>query len=352
MKKILIITQKVNMDDQILGFFHRWIIEFAKHYSQVTVICLERGRTDLPKNVRVFSLGKEESISRIKYLINFYKYILAERNNYDLVFVHMNPIYVLLGGLVWKVLNKDIYLWYTHKTVDFKLRLSEKLVKNIFSASQESFRLKTNKLVVMGHGIDTDYFISRDEVKNSKFTVLTVGRVSPVKNQMLIIKAVEKLLLEGCDCYLQIVGGPVTMMDEEYNNELIKYVNDNNLKSGVQMVGAIIPQKIVGYYQSSNVFVNLSQTGSLDKAVLEAMACEIIPITSNIAFAKILEPYKDLCLLDTPDSSLLAEKIKKIISLKDIGLVARSMRKEIKDNHNLNSLIDKLANRLNKEQNK
>ncbi|MEK7538915.1 MAG: hypothetical protein AAB552_03680 [Patescibacteria group bacterium] len=57
--KLLILTQKVDQNDDILGFFHGWIREFAKHAEQVTVIALGVGEYDLPKNVRVFSLGKE-----------------------------------------------------------------------------------------------------------------------------------------------------------------------------------------------------------------------------------------------------------------------------------------------------
>src|SRR3989338_3997811 len=95
--KLLIITQKVDKNDPILGFFHRWLEEFAKNVEKLTVICLGKGEYDLPENVRVLSLGKESGHSKIKYLRRFYKYIWMERKNYDAVFVHMNPEYVILG---------------------------------------------------------------------------------------------------------------------------------------------------------------------------------------------------------------------------------------------------------------
>jgi len=37
-------------------------------------------------------------------------------------------VYVSLGYPVWKLLNKKVVLWYTHKAVDYKLRIAEKLV--------------------------------------------------------------------------------------------------------------------------------------------------------------------------------------------------------------------------------
>ena len=101
--KLLIITQKVDKQDAVLGFFHRWLLEFTKNFEKITVICLERGVFDLPHNAKVLSLGKEQGKSRVKYLWNFYKYIWSERKNYDTVFVHMNQEYVLLGAPIWKI---------------------------------------------------------------------------------------------------------------------------------------------------------------------------------------------------------------------------------------------------------
>src|SRR3989344_8687589 len=57
--RLLIVTQKIDRDDDLLGFFHQWICEFARHCESVTVICLEKGEYALPANVRVLSLGKE-----------------------------------------------------------------------------------------------------------------------------------------------------------------------------------------------------------------------------------------------------------------------------------------------------
>src|SRR3989344_1998355 len=120
--KLLIITQKVDKNDPILGFFHAWLNEFAKNLESIIVICLYKGEVNLPNNVKVLPLGKENGVSRIKYIFNFYKYIWNERKNYDKVFVHMNPIYVILGGFAWSFLGKRIALWYTHKNVDLKLK--------------------------------------------------------------------------------------------------------------------------------------------------------------------------------------------------------------------------------------
>ena len=95
--KLLIITQVIDKNHPVLGFFHRWVEEFAVHCEHVHVICLQKGVFDLPVNVTVHSLGKEDGVSRATYLLRFYKNIWQLRHEYDSVFVHMNQLYVLLG---------------------------------------------------------------------------------------------------------------------------------------------------------------------------------------------------------------------------------------------------------------
>ena len=63
--RLLICTQAIDKNDPILGFFHRWVIEFAKHFEHISVICLREGTHTLPENVSVYSLGKEGGESSI-----------------------------------------------------------------------------------------------------------------------------------------------------------------------------------------------------------------------------------------------------------------------------------------------
>ncbi len=154
--KFLILTQKVDRNDPILGFFHRWIEEFVKRCERVIIICLEEGEYNLSQNVKVFSLGKEGSHSRAKYLWNFYKYLWQERKNYDAVFVHLNQEYVLLGGILWLLLGKKVFMWRNHHMGNFLTDLAGLFCSKIFCTSKYSYTAKHKKTVLMPVGIDTD----------------------------------------------------------------------------------------------------------------------------------------------------------------------------------------------------
>ena len=67
-----------------------------------------------------------------------------------------------------KNFQKKTLLWYTHKAVNWKLKLAEKLVDKIFTASKESFRLPSKKVEITGHGIDLEKFKSQNAAKGGK----------------------------------------------------------------------------------------------------------------------------------------------------------------------------------------
>lgn len=265
--RLLITTQVVDANDPVLGFFVRWIEEFSKQVEHVEVICLKEGQYVLPANVRVHSLGKEKGVSRIKYVFNFYRYIWNLRHDYDVVFVHMNPEYIVLGGLLWRLWRKRIALWYTHKSVDMKLHLATFLTNIIFTASKESFRIKTEKVNVMGHGIDVDFF-SPDLNVVRTMALLSVGRLSKVKRHDLVIRAAAIVGRELC-----VAGeGP-----ERKNLESLS----KSLGVKAHFLGGLTQAGLRDEYREAAFLVHTSETGSLDKVVLEALSCGLPVVTTS-----------------------------------------------------------------------
>lgn len=268
--KLLICTQALDSKDSALGFFVRWVEEFAKHCEQVTVICLRRGEDALPPNVRVFPLRGGKMARAWKLVAGAWKF----RHNYDAVFVHMNPEYVVVAGWLWRLLRKKTALWYTHKSVDRKLRVAALFVYTIFTASRESFRLRSSKVQVMGHGIDTDFFAPDGGVERGNF-VLSVGRLNKSKRHDLAIRSATQAARP-----LHIAGeGPERTHLEKLAREL---------KTEVHFLGPLIQTQLRNEYRRAAYLIHTSETGSLDKVVLEALACGC-PIKTNDRALKFLE---------------------------------------------------------------
>jgi glycosyltransferase involved in cell wall biosynthesis len=257
--KLLILTQKVDQNDPILGFFHRWVEEFAKHYEQVSVICLGKGEYHLPSNVKVYSLGKEEGKSVFKYLFRFYKYIWSLRHEYDAVFVHMNQEYVILGWKTWFLFRKPIYLWRNHALGSWLTRLAILLSKKVFYTSPASYTARFKKSVQMPVGIDTEFFKPDPNVSRILNSVLFLGRISPVK------KVAEFIEWLKTTTYHATLAGPIG--DKEYSDKIL-----NNLPANAKYIGPVTQAEALKLYQTHEIYVNKTPAGSFDKTIFEAAA--------------------------------------------------------------------------------
>ena len=270
--KLLVVTQKVDRTDPILGFFHRWIEEFAKHFEKVTVVCLEKGEYHLPQNVKILSLGKEERISKVRYIVLFYKYIWQERKNYDAVFVHMNQEYILLGGVFWRFLGKKITMWRNHGFGNLSTRFAVLISNKIFYTSPSSFTARFKKSVQMPVGIDTNFFKPNPSVTRVPNSVLFLGRISPVKKVLEFVEWFNALE----DMFTATVAGAALPKDEYYE-KLVRAKASERIK----FIGAVNQDQALKLYQSHEIYVNKTPAGSFDKTILEAAACGMKLMVDN-----------------------------------------------------------------------
>ncbi len=275
--KLLICTQALDKNHPILGFFHRWVEEFAKHCEVVHVICLIEGEQALPANVHVHSLGKEHGKNRLRELWRFYQISWKLRNEYDSVFVHMNQVYVILGAWFWRLYKKRIGFWYMHGTVSTSLKWAEKMSHVIFTGSKESFRLLSNKLVITGHGIDTARFQPLEGEQD--IDLITVGRITRSKNIEALLEALA-LVRKSHSVTLTIVGQARLSEEVAYERELKEKTDTLNLRDAVIWHGAATNAFLPAILNRARVFVHAATNGSLDKALLEALACGIAVVSS------------------------------------------------------------------------
>ncbi|MFH0803752.1 MAG: glycosyltransferase family 4 protein [Candidatus Tagabacteria bacterium] len=335
--KILVITQKVDENDDNLGFFHGWLEEFSKQTDKVLVIAQFVGAYHLPSNVEVFSLGKEKGYSEIRQLVNFWKLLFRNLSKIDAVFAHMIPMWIVLGCPLFKFYRKNVYLWYVHKSVNLWLEIAEKCIKKIFTASKESCRLKSEKIVITGHGIDSDFFkpdVQKGK-RDGKFKIISAGRITAVKNIDILIEAAEILKNKKFDFEIKVAGAPILEKDKIYFEKLENIIKEKKIEDKIIFTGAIPHKDIVEFYKRGDLFVNLSDTGSIDKAILEAMASGPLVLTSNEAFKNIL-PEKYF-VGKNPEE--IAQKII-ALSKADFDPV---LREYVIGSHGLKKLVEKLS---------
>lgn len=338
--RLLIVTQAVDTGHPVLGFFHRWIIEFARHVEQITVICLYEGTHALPDHVRVYSLGKEKGArSPLSYAAAFAKRAWELRDEYDAVFVHMNPEYLMVFGFVWKLLGKRTALWYMHKHVSLRLHLGILFADAVFTASLRSMRVATHKKRVVGHGIQSGSLESPPEFP--PLSLLTVGRISRVKRVHLLIDTIAALVRSGIDVRFTIAGGPAGDDGERYARELVGQVTALKLVDRITFLGPLPHARLAALFRDAHLFLHASATGSLDKASLEPLSAGVPVVTSDdeLASAGI-----DGILLAEPNAESFAGVIRKAVGnrLWEHQDVRSEAHTYVHEHHELSRLIPRI----------
>ena len=134
-----------------------------------------------------------------------------------------------------------------------------------------------------------------------------------------------------------IIGSPIEHYERRYHLKLIRLIKEKELVEHIKFLGGIPHREVLKFYQNSNVLLNLSPTGGMDKVVLEAMACGTPVLACNEAFLNILD---NKYLFKKKDPQDLAKKIVDIRNMPRDG----NLREIIVKNHNLDNLIDKIIN--------
>ena len=330
--KLVMITRKVDFRDALAGFAHGWVHTLAQQLDHLWVVTWQPSSSDgLPSNVTVISLTG----SVFAKSTQLHRQLAKLMPQADGIFCHMNPEYTILPPSVAQWYKRKIVSWYTHKTVSWRRRLMELFADRIVTASGESFRKPwfPRKVIVIGHGIDTELFCPAARKENDEiFRVLTVCRLSPSKHYEQMIEAVARLADRSVR--LDIVGDVGLSSQRAYADHLKKIVTESDARDHVWFHGWVPHTETVALYQQADLFLNLSETGSLDKAVLEAMACGCNVLTSNEAFRDILP--SDM-ILKSNDPKECASAIRRIqgLSAEERTRRGQELRRIVIEDHGL-----------------
>ena len=264
--RLLICTQNVDENDPLLGFFHGWIIELAKHFEHITVLALRSGEKSLPGNVEVVTLGGS---FRFQKVFEICAIAIGRRKEYDAVFVHMSQEFVLAGGLIWGLLRKPVYLWHNHYVGSIFTHIAAALSKKVFCTSRYAYSARFKKTTVMPVGIDLALFKPVSGVERIPHSILFFGRLMPSKRPELLLEALSVLHKRGVEFSATLCGPG----ERAYMDHLQKKAQELGVANRVAFRGGISNQEAPRIYSSHEIFVNLSSSGMFDKTLFEAAAC-------------------------------------------------------------------------------
>lgn len=268
--------------------------------------------------------------------------------NYDIIHLHSGISISLVAGYIYNIVKKkplvitwhgdsvreygrysglipSIAAWlYKRSIADIILSKSDVIIspsKTYINGSPFLCKYKS-KISVIPNGItisEFDISHSKNECKRmlgleSKFVVLFVGSLYPLKGPHILLEAIPKIIKYIDDIMFVFVGGG----DVEFYQELSK---ENNVGEYVMFAGYISEDLKPMYYKSSDIFClpSIASHEIFGIVNLEAMACGIPIVASRIGgVPDLVKNGKTGLLVQPRNSSELAEAITYLLMNKKI----------------------------------
>ena len=255
------------------------IPEFAKHFAQIKVYTTHKGNAGANTNIQITELGGGSIRFRVLAIFRLLvalKTILNESQK-PLVFHHMSVNTAVIIGLPLKLAGIRQGLWYSHSAGSLRLRVAEKFVTKIFSSTPSALPFKSKKSEFIGHGIRVeDFRISPARSAEDDLSVLSIGRIAPIKNLEKIIHVIHEL---GNPIKRVTFIGPTHDKDIAYRNMLLSLGARFGIE--VEIHDSVERRSIPKILAKYGIFFT-GTPKSTDKAAIEAAVSGCYILSENL----------------------------------------------------------------------
>jgi glycosyltransferase involved in cell wall biosynthesis len=197
-----------------------------------------------------------------------------------------------------------------------------------------------NKLVISRLGVDTEKFSPRGRCPGSDpLEIVCVGRLVGAKGQYILLAAFERLLRQGLNVRLRLVGkGPE-------REGLEAMVAERGIQEHVIFEGPAGAPRVREILNGAAIFALPSFAEGIPVALMEAMAMEIPCVSTTIAgIPELIRDGIDGMLIPPSDDVQLAEALTKLIEDPDLRRrLGASGRQRVQQHYNLEKSIQGLA---------
>ena len=283
-------------------------------------------------------MPKQQKIEYIKGIFKFYIQLIIMLRTTDLVHIHgfskRNALVIAISRLFNKkviikmtsygsddpisIKNTSYFLWKLFKCCHAYIGISP-----VFTISYQAAGLSNDRYYFIPNGVDLEiYSPVLPKIKNAlkiKYgfskedkVIVFIGHFSKEKRPLLLYKAWVKLCDSNLDTKIIFIGH--TKNHFEVNEEIIEIIKQDAIKRGrIQFIKFVeTTQHVDEYLKIADIFVFTSIREGLPNVLLEAMACALPCIASDLTNITdwLIDDGVTGLLFCSDDPEVLAEKIK------------------------------------------
>ena len=341
--RLYLFNLSLDKDNLVLRNNTIWAKLLSSYFTETTVITTHKGKgTFSDFEYKVIELGGGTFVLRIRALLTLFLILLNILFNKKraTVFYHMTTIPAAFVSPVLRLFKIKQGLWYSHQSATWMLRISTKFVNVCFSPTENTFPLKTRKLIPVGHGIEPYKKTGEVDCANTTNSIAVVGRIARIKRIENLLHACSKVRKENVE--IKLVG---PLNDPEYLREVI--VLAYKLEVNISYLGELSFFDLLNSAEEYNMIFS-GTVGSVDKAPLEFMSIGVPIVTSNrdlIGISGMSEFWHRNFSEELSEKSIEAQ-VNQLLSTS----LTRSKRQElielVREKNNLDRLIQTIVKNL------
>ncbi len=211
--------------------------------------------------------------------------------------VHGSDLNVSSGNKLLRFLRQFVVM-----RVDKVIAVSTSLANKL-----RELNLPEERIAPIGNGVNLAVFGERCMETAPGYRLVWVGRMSPVKGLIYLLKALPDILKVFPETTLMLIG------DGPLRRELEDMAEDLNVKSALHFVGFADHESVAEYLAEADLFILPSLSEGLPLAVLEAMSTGLPVVATAVGGVSELvvteSPEATGLLVPAADSVALGEAV-------------------------------------------
>ncbi|MGK7954155.1 MAG: glycosyltransferase family 4 protein [Crocosphaera sp.] len=196
-----------------------------------------------------------------------------------------------------------------------------------------------DKIKIVHCGVDDTFFSLPYKPIKDKPCFVSVGRLSEQKGQYLLIEAVHKLVSQGYDFKLFLVG------DGALREPIEEAINRLKLENIVEITGWANQEQVQNYILQSWTMVLPSFAEGLPVVIMESLALGRPVISTYIAgIPELVKPEKSGWLVPAGSVEALVSTMKKALDtpISQLEIMGKTGAEMVKKEHDINQEAEKL----------
>lgn len=223
---------------------------------------------------------------------------------------------------------------YRHM-MDFIAQRADKIIANSEATYKSIPEKYKDKKRTIYNGVDLTAIKSKNVLGGVGLRMITVGRLEEVKNQSIILKALQELIVQGLDVYLSVVGDG--MLYQALEREVVAL----EIEEKVKLLGFKTREEVYDLLPSQDLFIISSHVEGFCNSLVEAMATGLPCIVSDISIFRELYDDSMVYYFDKDNFQDLANKIHDCIKEPHIAEIkAVNAKAKVRQAYSLASCVE------------